>query len=303
MTGAEEVRWRLDELFSSPEDPAIERALTEALDFAREFEQSYRGRIAELSPAEFAAMMEDLGAHYMRSARPANYAHLLHTLDTRDHAAGRLVMRNSEADAERGRHLVFFGLEVAQLTDEQCERLYADPVAVRYRHAIEQERRYREHQLSEVEERLLTEISPTAVGAWRRLFEELCSAIQVDIDGQQVPLATSLSLLREADRSVREAASHATTAALRADLRTRAYIFNVVLQDKATADRLRSYPSWISSRNLANETSDAAVEALVAAVTGRYETSSRRAGSTPPCWTARRGAPTARSRPRTCTRS
>src|SRR2546423_255103 len=106
-TGAEDVRWKLDELFSSPTDPAIERTLAEALDFSREFEQTYRGRIAELSPAELAGMMGDLAAHLTRSALPAIYAHLLHTLDTSDHAAGRLVMRNREAGAERGRHLSF----------------------------------------------------------------------------------------------------------------------------------------------------------------------------------------------------
>src|SRR5436190_2136709 len=125
-TGAEDVRWRLDELYDSQEDPAIDRTLAEALDFAREFEETYRGRIAQLAPAEFAAMMEDLERHLTSSSRPGLYAHLLHSIDTRDHAAGRLVARNREAAAERGRHLVFFGLEVAQLTDEQCEPLYAD---------------------------------------------------------------------------------------------------------------------------------------------------------------------------------
>src|SRR5262249_25609089 len=95
-TGAEDVRWQLGELYASPAHPAIERTLAEALDFAREFEQSYKGRIGELTPVEFAAMMDDLADYFMRSSRPALYAHLLHTLDTRDHAAGRLVMRNRE---------------------------------------------------------------------------------------------------------------------------------------------------------------------------------------------------------------
>src|SRR2546427_13287885 len=92
--GAESVRWDLAELYSSPDDPAIEQTLSEALDFAVEFERMYRGRIAELTPAEFTAMMEALEQHYIRSSRPGLYAHLLHTLDTRDHAAGRLVARN-----------------------------------------------------------------------------------------------------------------------------------------------------------------------------------------------------------------
>ena len=272
-TGAEDVRWRLDELYHSPDDPEIERVLTEALDFAKEFEQTYRGRIANLGPAEFAAMMGTLEGHYISSAKPGLYAHLLHSLDTRDPAAGRLVARNREAAAERGVHMVFFGLEVAALTDDQCEKLFADPETARYRHAVEQERRYRKHQLSEVEERLLTEISPTATSAWSRLFEELCAAVRVDLGAEdgEVALPVALAMLREADRDLRERASHAVTAALRKDVRTRAYIFNVILQDKAISDRLRKYPAWISSRNLANETSDEAVQALVEAVTGRFD--------------------------------
>src|SRR5262249_36860174 len=176
-TGDEDDRWRLDELYRSPDDPEIERALSAALDFSKEFEQRYKGRIADLSPAEFTAMMEALEQHYISSARPGLYAHLLHSLDTRGHAAGRLVARNREAAAERGVNMVFFGLEVAALTDEQCQKLFADPKTARYRHTVEQERRYRKHQLSEVEERLLTEISPTATSAWSRLFEELCAAV------------------------------------------------------------------------------------------------------------------------------
>ena len=36
----------------------------------------------------------------------------------------------------------------------------------------------------------------------------------------------------------------------RARLRTRAYVFNTLLQDKAIKDRLRQYPHWLASRNL-----------------------------------------------------
>src|SRR5205085_9649315 len=90
-------------------------------------------------------------------------------------------------------------------------------------------------------------------------------------DGQQLALDQALNLLREPDRNVRRKASGAVTEALQGDIRTRGYIFNVILQEKAIDDRLRHFPSLISSRNLANETSDEAVQALVDAVTGRYD--------------------------------
>src|SRR5207247_110229 len=50
-----------------------------------------------------------------------------------------------------------------------------------------------------------------------------------------------------------------------------AFIYNTLLQDKAVDDRLRSYPTWIASRNLANEASDESVQALIDAVKANYD--------------------------------
>ena len=58
-------------------------------------------------------------------------------------------------------------------------------------------------------------------------------------------------------------------------LRTRTFIFNTILVDKSIDDRLRGYPTWITSRNLSNETSDDAVQALVDAATSRYDVPQR----------------------------
>src|ERR671923_201794 len=73
----------------------------------------------------------------------------------------------------------------------------------------------------------------------------------------------------------RAEAAAGLTHALRQDLRTRAFVFNTLLQDKATKDRLRSYPHWLASRNLANEASDESVQALIEAVQGRYDLARR----------------------------
>jgi oligoendopeptidase F len=270
-TGAETVRWDLSDLFKSPDDPKIEATLTDALQRAKAFESKYKGKVATLEPKPFAAMMRELADYESESTKPETYAYMLHSQNTEDHAAGRLLARVREASAERGSHLVFFSLELAQITDEQAAKLNADPDAAKFRHTVEEARKFRPHQLSEPEERVLTDFSPVGTSAWVRLFEELCASIRVDLDGKELPLDVALTLTREADRKVREQASHAVTKSLKEDLRTRGYIFNTILQEKAIDDRLRHFPTWISSRNLANETSDEAVQALVDAVTSRYD--------------------------------
>ena len=270
--GSEGVRWNLGDLFASPTDQAIEATLSHALEHAKAFEARYRGKVATLPPAEFARMMAELEAEEEQAVKPEVYAYLLHSQNTEDPAAGRLLARVREAGAERGSHGVFFSLELAQITDEHAAELYADPASAQYRHHVEEARKFRPHQLSEPEERVLTDFSPAGNSAWVRLFEELCAGIRMDLDGHHVGLEVALAKLHEPDRDVRHRASLAVTGALKDGLRTRAYIFNVILQEKAIDDRLRHFPSWISSRNLANETSDAAVQALVEAVTGRYDT-------------------------------
>src|SRR5439155_18226065 len=66
-------------------------------------------------------------------------------------------------------------------------------------------------------------------------------------------------------------AAEAVTSALEPGLRTRVFIFNTILQDKSIDDRLRGYPNWLSARNLGNETTDEAVQALVEATVSRYD--------------------------------
>src|SRR5690606_3020408 len=73
------------------------------------------------------------------------------------------------------------------------------------------------------------------------------------------------------DRDVRRQAAEAVTKGLEPGLRTRAFVFNTLLHDKAVDDRLRSYPTWLTSRNLANEATDESVQALVESVKDRYD--------------------------------
>ena len=119
----------------------------------------------------------------------------------------------------------------------------------------------------------MTEKAVTGRSAWSRLFAELTSTIRVELPdgGEPVALDVALARLVSPDREERRAVADGVTAALEPGLRTRGFVLNTVLHDKAVDDRLRSYPHWLASRNLANEASDESVAALVAAVRGRYE--------------------------------
>jgi oligoendopeptidase F len=216
--------------------------------------------------------MEELAELSELIGRAANFAHLRFAADTADPANGALVALVTERATAIRTELLFFELEWVALDDDRAEELLAIDGAEPYAHYLREERRYKPHVLTDPEERILTELSVTGRSAWDRLFDELTSAIRVDLDGEPEPasLDVALARLHDPDRETRKAAAEAVTVALEPGLRTRAYVFNTLLQDKAISDRLRSYPHWLASRNLSNEASDESVAALVEAVKGRY---------------------------------
>ena len=273
----EAASWNLEPLVENGGPEAVERMLTEAAERAEAFAGRYRGRVAELDSPELAEAMQELGAIHDLAGRAGSYAMLSYSLDTADPERGALMQKARELSAAIETHLLFFDLEWNLVPDERAEELLGGPGLELYTHHLRTLRRYRPHQLSEPEERVLTETNVTGGSAFQRLFTEQTSALEVPLPDRDEPasLEEGLSRLQHPDRDTRREAAAAVTESLRPNLRTRAFVFNTLLQDKSTKDRLRGYPHWLASRNLANEASDESVEALVQAVHGRYDLARR----------------------------
>jgi oligoendopeptidase F len=270
------VNWDLSTLLDGAAN--VDVLLDSADAIADELVASGRGKIAEMSAADLAAFYRKYAAMLDAAERAENYASLAFTVDTSKPENGALMAHVEERTTAISTKLIFIGLEWAAATDEHVEAILADPTPSLdfVRHHLRSQRRYREHILTEPEERILNEKSVTGASAWGRLFDELSAAMEVQLpqpDGTTVtvPLMQGLAKMQHPDRAVRQSAHAAITESLRPGLRTRAFIFNTLLNDKSINDRLRTYPTWISSRNLANEASDESVQALVDSVVARYD--------------------------------
>jgi len=283
----EATAWDLEPLVDGEGKEGVERRLTEALERASAFAERYAGKLGELDGAGLAEAMHELAEILELVSRAGHYAMLRFATDTADPANGALLQRVQEQETAIQTTLLFFELEWAALSDERAEELLAGDGLDFARHHLRSARRYKDHLLSEPEEKILAEKALSGASAWTRLFEELTSAIEVELPptpadeaaaaatNGKVALDVALSRLSLPDRDVRQTTAQAVTAALAPGLRTRAFLFNTLLVDKATDDRLRSYPHWLAARNLANEASDESVQALVGAVRGRYEIARR----------------------------
>jgi oligoendopeptidase F len=263
--------WDLEPLVGGEGPDGVEPRLGEALARAQAFAERYAGKLAELDANDLREAMQELAAIHELVGLAGSYASLRFATDTADPATGALLQLAQERATAIETTLLFFDLEWAALEDARAEELLAGDGLDFCRHHLRNVRRYREHLLSEPEEKILAEKSLTGASAWTRLFEELTSAIKVALPDEEVALDVALSRLALSDRETRRAAAEAVTEALAPGLRTRAFLFNTLLADKGVDDRLRRYPSWLASRNLANEASDESVQALIEAVRARYE--------------------------------
>jgi oligoendopeptidase F len=271
LTGAEEVAWDLSDLFEVTDDPRIEVEIEQAEAAADAFRNDYYGKVAELDAAGLAEAIAERERIEEAFTRVGYYAQLNFSTDMADPPRGALVARIMEKGAAIDTQLLFFGLEIAALDDETADALIESPELEHWRHWLRSLRKYRPYLLSEPEEKIITEKAVSGFGAWDRLYDELLGAIRVDLDGDQISFEEAMSRLYSGDRDVRRTAAEAVTESLAPGLRTRAFIFNTLVVDKSIDDRLRGYESWISARNLGNDTTDEEVQALIDATTSRYD--------------------------------
>jgi oligoendopeptidase F len=268
VSAVDDVTWDLETLLPEAGPAGVDQLLDQAAALADQIE-TYRDKISGLDNAQIAALLRLQGELGDLMSRAGSYAGLRFSVATDDPEVGALMARTEERSTAISSRLIFVELELAALDDAR-ELATSEELAFA-RHHLNGLRRYRPHLLNEDQEVIMAEKSVTGANAWGRLYDEQTSAIQVEREEGNVPLDVALSEMQAPTAESRRDAAEAITASLESGLRTRAFIFNTLLADKTTDDRLRSYPTWLSSRNLSNEASDASVDALISAVVGRYD--------------------------------
>ena len=271
--GVKDVVWDLSDLYSGLDDAAIQEDMEKCEKLADLIAESYSGRVRDLDAEALLKAVEQIEELSVILGRLASYAYLNFATNVDNPKAGGFLQQIKEFSSLIGSKVVFFDIEWAQVPDDRAGELLADPVLSHYRHRLKSLRRYRPHLLSEPEERLLVEISPVCGSSWVNLFEKVMTFKRF---GKKLRTQEEvLTDLYSPSRDVRAKAADELTVGLKNDIYVTTHIFNTLLADKMLEDRLRRYPTWISSMNLANELDDQTVEALISAVVGRYPTVAR----------------------------
>jgi len=273
--------WNLNDLYSGLDDPAIAGDLDRADRECVDFENAYKGKLADLArSAEAGAALAEAVRRYEAiddlMGRLASYAGLLHAGDTVDPALTKFYGDVQERLTAASTHLLFFTLELNRIDDALIEAAMQDPALGHYRPWLEDVRRYRPYQLEDRVEQLFHEKSMTASTAWNRLFDATIVNLRFKVQGKTLAIEPTLNLLQDRSGAKRKAAAQALAHTFKNNVQQFALITNTLAKDKEISDRWRGFADIADARHLDNRVEREVVDALVAAVRAAYPRLSHR---------------------------
>lgn len=270
VTGAEQVFWDLSDLYPSTEHESFKNDLGSIVARAEAFRATWSGTFATATDDQMVAFVEEYSAIIEKADRLGSFTQLRWTTNTDDPEYGRTLQTVRETLSGAWQWMVFVSTEMNALEEARLDHFINAPSLAPWKHWFEVVKKTRKHVLTEEVEKVLSEKSLTSRAAWVRLHDELMAAETYALDGQEHTEAQILKLLHDPNRDKRKAAAEVFSNGLKRGAKTHAFIYNTVIADVASNTRMRSYASWVSSRNEDNEVSDASVQGLVDAVVAKY---------------------------------
>src|SRR3569623_1853744 len=262
----------LTDLYPATDSAELKRDLKWAKDEAKAIEADYKGKLEALTKAgkliEAIDRSEKLGDV---TGRLGSYSYLRYAQNTQDPERTKFLGDLNQQITDLATGLLFWELELNAIDDATLDAaLKADPKLGRYRLWFDEKRKAKPYQLDQKLEELFFEKSVTGAQAWNRLFDESMAALKFEIEGEALPIESTLHLLSDRDEKKRETAFHALGKTLEQNKRLFTHITNVLAKDKEISDRWRGYKDIADSRHMANSVEREVVAALETAVRNAY---------------------------------
>ncbi len=263
-TGAEKIVWNLKDLYNSIDDLKSDgqKVLNESIDFSKK----YAGSKAFLKDPKMAkSAIETLDQIYTEFGRISQYVNLKFAENTVSDESKKLIGWFEGLEMEFESNLIFFQLAIAKMTDEEFAKIISN--LDRYHHFVESSRRFRDHMLSEEEEKIIVYKNVTGADAFVKFYTQLTSTykFRIKLDGKLVTMngGQFRSLRMSPDPDVRAKVTSKLFKRYREDALEIESAYNSVAKDYDTEARLRGYSTPNSMRNLENQVDDSVVDALV----------------------------------------
>ncbi|MFX1419361.1 MAG: M3 family oligoendopeptidase [Promethearchaeota archaeon] len=270
------IKWDLSDFYSDINDPQIEKDIQNIEKSAESFYQTVKGKLEDISFTsnqllewykEYEAISEKI--FYLDT-----YATLLYSINTLDDDVKSFFSKIDEFKVKIQEKLLFFDLELNQISDSKFEELIKVPELKNYSHALKFNRTKKPHQLTEKEEQIILMKDMTGANGFLKLYSELKSSFLFDfeVDGEMKKLteAELFSYMYQENRDLRYKALQTMMSEYKNNEMIFTHILNNILKSWGLECKKKNYSKPISRRNIQNEVSDETVEILGKVTTESY---------------------------------
>ena len=262
--------WNLKDLYESPKAKNLNNDLNQLRRITKKFEKKYTYKITKLSPSQLLKAIIELENIDIKIDKIMSYAHLLVAEDGNNEKNKIFYQQMQEQITNIASSIVFFSLELNEVSNAKLNNIYADKKLEPYKNWIKNIRKFKPYQLDVKTEKLLQEKSITSRSAWVRLFDDTIASLKFPFKGKNLSSAEIFNFLSDKKESNRKKSAEVVSAVLKDNISLFTSITNNLAKDKSINDKWRGLPNPVSSRNLSNVVEDEVVEALTETIKENY---------------------------------
>ncbi len=262
--------WNLKDLYESPKAKNLNNDLNQLRGITKKFEKKYTFKVTKLSPSQLLKAIIELENIDIKIDKIMSYAHLLVAEDGNNEKNKIFYQQMQEQITNIASSIVFFSLELNEVSDAKLNKIYADKKLEPYKNWIKNIRKFKPYQLDVKTEKLLQEKSITSRSAWVRLFDDTIASLKFPFKGKNLSSAEIFNFLSDKKVSNRKKSAEVVSGVLKDNISLFTSITNNLAKDKSINDKWRGLPSPVSSRNLSNVVEDEVVEALTETIKDSY---------------------------------
>ncbi|UCC19577.1 MAG: M3 family oligoendopeptidase [Promethearchaeota archaeon] len=270
------IKWNLSDYYSDINDPQIEKDIQNIEKSAELFYQNVKGNLGDpsLTPIKLLEWYKEYEEISEKVFYLDTYSTLLYRINTLDDDVKSFYAKIDEFKVKIQEKLLFFDLELNQISDSKFEELINASDLKNYSHALKFNRIKKPHQLSEKEEQIILMKDITGTNGFLKLYSELKSSFLFDfeVEGEMKKLteAELFSYMYQENKDLRYRALQTMMSEYKNNEMIFTHILNNILKDWDLECKKKNYSQPISRRNVQNEVSDESVEILGKVTTESY---------------------------------
>ncbi len=257
MNKSYKTEWDLKRLYSSPDDPKIQKDVDALEKKYKAFEKKYKDRTDFLKTSkkllialtEFEALSSD-------AFLPSLYAHLASDLNSADEKMQALSTSLSMRLTKIGNSVLFFPLVVNKISKPLQKKYLADKNLVYFRYVLKMAFDNAKYDLTLPEEKILSLTALPSYGLWVRGVEKSLNEKTIEFGGKQLPVSEALSLLRTLKTTERYEVHDKVMSKLKEISDFSAAEINAIYLNKKIRDELRGFAKPYTSTLLSHEISE-----------------------------------------------